>query len=316
MMKNTTSSVASMNEAITTTASAGDDERRQMFDLTLIQEEQQWTAMNNNKNSSSSHQRQEDADAARSSSSLSCLPPMETLSLYTTDDDNTSVSSVSTQGSVTRRSVFSQYWKKTGQEPPTYLSRAQLTSPPSPPPPPRETAADLDDVQQLPAAMLLQHSSSFLSTAPEHEEVLDIQVPSLPQIPAAFVSPARRSVLPRNAVMKIRHSSSAPSLAAVAAAASFDSGDSTPLSSRNKTRSLSHLLTKQPSASCLRESRYSPSNASAAGGSSNNALRRDSSSDASSVASSVRFDLEAVAVRHFELPQERYAEEGWSDYFQ
>jgi len=306
-MKNTSfgthSDVATATEA--TQVHSNEQEQQEevqqckVFDLSLIQEPQADPSKR----------------ATTSTSASSLPPPVESLSLYTTDDDNTSVSSVSTQGSVVpRRSMFSQYWKKTGQEP--------LASP-------RRRSVNTDDVvanasSALPADTALAAGDAFtgaLSAPPEHEPVSDLQL--LPASTTTATSPTRtgpkrRSMFPPSATLtsSIRSSCSAPQL-----------GVATPIVGRTprKIRSAPHLLSKQPSASCLRESpRYSSSTTTSASYSNNNkennvnrrctTLRRESSSD-SSVSSSVRFDMEAVAVLHFEPPIERYAEEGWSDYF-
>ena len=357
MMKNTTTPMSStrmnVSIAIPSIAGGGDhhseaeqqqqqEQRRQMFDLSLIQEEKQWTM------SSCSPAIARPYGSSSGSGVLSYSPPpMETLSVYsTTDDDNTSVSSVSTQGSVTRRSVFSQYWKKTGQEPPTFLARSSTPATPSVQAPtntsssssdnddvgPTEAAAEVDTPRTSGSAKALQ-----LSTPPEHEEEgLESEVPVMTSDAAdavtVVVSPSRRSMFSSptrsSMMMRIRPSSSAPSLSSVASDYDdYSSPSSSPSSSSmgNKSRSLS-MLTKQPSASCLRESpRYSCTPTKNSSSSENDVgtttggggLRRISSciSDTSSVGSSVRFDMDNVAVRHFEIPQERYAEEGWTNYF-
>jgi len=117
------------------------------------------------------------------------------------------------------------------------------------------------------------------------------------------------------------------------------------LNSADKTRSSTRLLlsssSSTPSASCLRPyQRYSPSknnhiNAATVAAnidtnssniSNSNAmdvsLNSPTSISLSSVSSysitfssNVRFDLEAVDIRHFEPPKEKYAEKGWSEHF-
>lgn len=279
MMRHIVESAASVHE---------EQQPEQVFDLSLIQQQQQKQLQ-----ITSSIEHREHGVASRH------FPPLESL---TTEDDNTSVSSVSTQGSIQRRSMFSQYWKKTGQEPPRYLpissSCGAAISPTSSP---------------------CHAGVGFLATPPEHEAVLDVQVPSMTAAAASHVSvsnkmPSRRTMFSRGGQPFIRPSSSAPSLS------SYQDQDSTPATtplpasgSPRKTRSYSHLLSKQPSTSCLRESRFSPNKAS---------IRRDSSTvstsaDSASIVSvsSVRFDMAATSVVHYDLPQERYAEEGWCNYF-
>jgi hypothetical protein len=154
-------------------------------------------------------------------------------------------------------------------------------------------------------------SHNFLSTPPEDEAVLDRHVPAMRQLQLSPSSARRRSMFP-----SMRQSSSVPSFSVTGAATAAPA--TTSIASK-KTLSLPHLLTKQPSASCLRESpRYSSSPSSSGTGQSHLVRRASSSESASScsLSSSVRFDMTAVAVLHFEPPQERYAEEGWADYFQ
>jgi hypothetical protein len=144
-----------------------------------------------------------------SQSQSSPPPPMESLSTYssTTDDDNTSVSSVSTQGSVvvTRRSVFSQYWKNTGQEPPKFLARSRT---PAPTEPSGTSSADSsvdatedavvvdnDDTDEVDTPKTSGSAKALpLSTPPEHEEVLESEVPSMAAAAVAVASPSDRQV--------------------------------------------------------------------------------------------------------------------------
>ncbi|KAG7342385.1 hypothetical protein IV203_007478 [Nitzschia inconspicua] len=275
-----------------------DEQQQQVFDLSLIQQQQ--------------NQSQDKLSTEEKSNGISSqhLPPLESL---TTDDDNTSVSSVSTQGSIQRRSMFSQYWKKTGQEPPRYYNVSRSSS--------CGTAISSTSLPSNGCAL-----AGFLATPPEHEAVLDVQVPSMTAAAAASDNetnshaklPSRRNMFHRSHAFIIRPSSSAPSLSSYHQ--DQDSTATTSLlssGSPRKTRSHSHLLSKQPSFSCLRESRFSPRK--------NCEVRRNSSAttastltDSASIVSgsSVRFDLTATSVMHYDLPQERYAEDGWSSYFE
>lgn len=262
-------------------------------------------------------------------------PPLESL---IADDDNSSVSSVSTQGSIQRRSMFSQYWKKTGQEPPPYLPRSSSCGTSSP--------ASISYGGGTAATAF-----SFLATPPEHEVVLDVQVPSMTAAATndimGMTTPSRRSMFGRGYPHPlIRQSSSAPSLSSYQcySSSSFPDPDSTTsasatpsattslhlaaaASSPRKIRSCSQLLTsKQPSSSCLRESRFSPhkmrrnssstTTATATTSSATDCNNDSSSASIVSGSSCVRFDLSATSVRHYDLPQERYAEAGWSNYFE
>lgn len=258
-------------------------------------------------------------------------PPLESL---IADDDNSSVSSVSTQGSIQRRSMFSQYWKKTGQEPPPYLPRSSSCGTSSP--------ASISYGGGAAAAAF-----SFLATPPEHEVVLDVDVPSMTAAATndvmGMTTPSRRSMFGRGYPHPIiRQSSSAPSLSSYQWYSSSSlpdptSASATPsataslhlaaaASSPRKIRSCSQLLTsKQPSSSCLRESRFSPhkmrrNSSSTTTATATTSSATDCNNDSSSASivsgSSVRFDLSATSVRHYDLPQERYAEAGWSNYFE
>jgi hypothetical protein len=287
----------------------------QLFDLSLIQQRKQQQL----------HQQLCDE-------STSLLPPMESLTMCTTDDDNTSVSSVSTQGSQQRRSMFSQYWKKTGQEPPRFLPRSPSSCGAVLPDESRSSSSSNgpEGVIHVSAA-----GRGILATPPEHEAVLDIQVPSMAAADSALsavskTTPNRRSMFPRvggggggrgDDPSTIRQSSSAPSLISYDRqydeVASLLPSSSVISGAPRKIRSYSHLLSKQPSSSCLRESRFSPNKSGAAlRRASYSTLTTDSSSSVLSAAgSSVRFDMH-VTILHFDLPQERFAHEGWSDYFQ
>ena len=293
-------------------------QRQQLFDLSLIEQRRH------------EHQPQQLSQHQTCHEESTPLPPMESLTMYTTDDDNTSVSSVSTQGSQQRRSMFSQYWKKTGQEPSRFLPRTSCGDVATPPSSNAATAASA-----FPASSSAV-GRSVLATPPEDEAVEDVQVPPLmaatahpPLVSNSPVSSRRSMFPPRGGssgyVTAIRQSSSAPSLI------TFDEQDEEDASAATasprtalgappprKIRSYSHLLSKQPSSSCLRESRFSPNKSGTAAlrRASSSTLATDSSSSVVSTAgSSVRFDTD-VTVLHFELPQERYAHEGWSDYFQ
>ncbi|KAG7363563.1 hypothetical protein IV203_026924 [Nitzschia inconspicua] len=282
-------SVKEETDSVSKSESVLQDEQRQVFDLSLIQQQQ--------------NQPQDKLSTEEKSNGISSqhLPPLESL---TTDDDNTSVSSVSTQGSIQRRSMFSQYWKKTGQEPPRYFNVSRSSS--------CGTAISSTSLPSNGCAL-----AGFLATPPEHEAVLDVQVPSMTAAAASDNEtnshaklPSRRNMFHRSHAF-IRPSSSAPSLS------SYHQDQDSTAGSPRKTRSHSHLLSKQPSFSCLRESRFSPRK--------NCEVRRNSSAttastltDSASIVSgsSVRFDLTATSVMHYDLPQERYAEDGWSSYFE
>lgn len=236
---------------------------------------------------------------------------LENLTMYITDDDNTSVSSVSTQGSLQRRSMFSQYWKNTGQEAPRYVPRSSCCGKAASPvsSPNRDGPAE----------------RGVLATPPEHEAVVDVCVPSMTA--ASSENPVNPRSLQRRTMFTrgnhgIRPSSSAPSLSF-----SNHKNDDTPTSSfssssssgfTRKTRSYSYLLPKQPCSSCLRESRFSLKKSNSLRRNSSTTSATSSATDSASVVSgsSVRFDMAATSVRHFDIPQEHYAEEGWSNFFQ
>jgi hypothetical protein len=274
------------------------EQQRRLFDLSLIQPKHTYSNQNHSK--VSRYYFCKDEETSSSSVSSCPLPALESLSSTLTDDDNASISSVSTQGScavtVQRRSVFSQYWKKTGQQ---MLLQQQVT------------VAALSASSATGDDAVCYHSDSsssrFLSTPPEHEAVLHQQGPPSSPFPAAPVSsPSRRTVLPYSA---IRSSYSAPSFSQWNDADTDHAIATSSSSSPRKVRSTS-MLNKQPSASCLRQSRFSPNK------NSNKVRRSNSLHRENSCGSLVRFDMEAVAVLHFEPPKERYAEEGWADFFQ
>ena len=191
--------------------------------------------------------------ALHRSSSLPTL--IEIMTNCITDDE--SVSSVSTFGSTTsatRRSVFSKYWKKTGQQP----SIQRWT-----------TIAPDQLFQVLESAMQVEFS--------DFEDLPTSAEPTTPQVPC---SPARRSFMPK--------------------AERSDSVSSLPAYQQNAmpiTRRIVSSCELGERKSCLRHSRFS------------GIQRRPSTS------SSVQFNMDAVDVRHFETPVERYAEEGWDRYF-
>jgi hypothetical protein len=303
--KSTPTAAAATENAASSPQEQAQLQPQQLFDLSLIQQQQDQSpdqiTLYGEKHEATSHR----------------FPPLESL---TTEDDNTSVSSVSTQGSIQRRSMFSRYWKKIGQEPPRYL--------------PQPSSCDAAVSPTLSPPNSFATGFSFLATPPEHEAVLDVQVPSMPAASTTVVTaastktPSRRNVFPLGLPQTtIRLSSSAPSLSRyqdqISSVTSLSSSGSP-----RKTRSCSHFFTKQPSSSCLRESRFSPSKDSSISSiSASRGIRRNNSditttfstnTDSASILSrsSVRFDLAATSVRHFEPPQEHHAEDGWSEYFQ
>lgn len=278
---------------------------------------------------------QEELPSCYTSPSRSPPPPLESLTAFTDDD---SVSSVSTQGSASviytqqRRAVFSQYWKKTGQEILPQLPRIRrsadvlvtdtaATRSSSSSTEPRVSASSSSLLSDVPENRLM-----FLSTQPENEVVLDVEIPE--ELPVSTTSYGlRRSILPtppRSNSVPCQLSSYPSFLSVATTTSGIATTDTTsssfstrPLVTR-KTQSSPHLGQKQPGASCLRESRFSPVKASTSSSSicsASSYSRHTMTTDQSSITSSVRFDMDAVAVRHFEPPKEKYAEEGWAQYF-
>ena len=276
---------------------------------------------------------------------LSPLPSLETLSISTEsteatrkeseDEDfcssefNDSSSSVSSQDSnnfVAKRSVFSQYWQKTGQTP---LLLRLSKSPSSPdrmigkgstkvystsiatPAAPTSFSSSLyplgNSIASLSNADLLEDDECDISTQDEDEF----------EPPMEEVTPSpigrRRSILPpaptSHPAMKSWRKSA--SLSNVEGYSRWDRHHL-----EHKTRSLPRMRSSpaiQPGPSCLRpHQRYSPSKAEASRPLSQASPRTFLRSDSNS--SSVSFQ-EAVDVRHFEPPRMLFAGKGWSDYF-
>jgi hypothetical protein len=257
-------------------------DHHEVFDLSVMRDEA----------SDGKRSQQFRIEASLSSPSSTPPPPLDTLTACTDDD---SVSSVSTQesSSLQMRSVFAQYWKVSRQEP-SYPRNA----------PKAAFAAS-------PLLSLPRNHLNFLSTQPENEVVLDKQKPLrsstnrprrsiLPQAPRSYSVPSQLSSLP-------------------SACSTSTTSTATRVVFTRKTQSSPQLGQKQPGASCLRQSRFSPVNAMALSSStptSPTSWSASANNDQPSVSSSsVRFDMDSVAVLHFEPPQERYAEEGWSQYF-
>ena len=277
---------------------------------------------------------------------LSPLPALENLSISTesteatsnnedisSSDFNDCSSSISSQDSnnfvatgnrTVKRSVFSQYWKKTGQKPVQLRPIKPLERPSQSEPSslvksssPSTLPARFDpSIATLSKADLLEDDecdsdsdSQFLS----HEEPKK----SLEQVAASPAHGQRRSILPpppvANAAFK--------SWSRKPRSASFSHLETcspskhkllTEVDSIPRRRSASSLNSR-PGPSCLRPyQRYSLSTASSSSFEGAKATRRLSRSDSSS--SSVSFQ-ETVDIRHFEPPHESYAGKGWSEHF-
>jgi len=311
--------------------------------------------------------------ASRESNNLSPPPPLDTLSISTATLSSTTIatedissefncdcsSSVSSQDSnylqlhaaatttkhaSPKRSVFSQYWKKTGETPMTLRSpRPDIlsdtaTHKPTPPTPPRSkrfpqssstsshhTSEQLD--RSLTNADLLEDDGeSSSSSFPEEEESSSsVDLPPTPQAS----SPRRRSILPQVAPSFPHHRYSTSSieslcrksmsLSSVEEAYALGSlNDAHKSRSLPRMRSTSALL--KPKASCLRRyQKYSPCKNSNGDDNSPTAIQHLKHSDlkrsdSSSTVSSVTFQ-EAVDIRHFEPPKFFHSKKGWSEYF-
>ena len=295
---------------------------------------------------------EDDICAGLSKDTLSPLPALENLSISTESTEATSSnedisssefndcsSSISSQDSnnfvatgtfasrTVKRSVFSQYWKKTGQKPvqlrpikPEDESRPQsepskVDQPASvstiPPPLFDPNIASLSKADLLEDNDCDSDSDCQSFTQEEPKKSLD-------QVAANTASPGRRrSILPPAPVANPALKSWSKSRSA-----SFSHVESCSQSNRQllandvdsipRRRSASSLHS-QPGPSCLRPyQRYSLSRVSSSSlegaSTSRKLLRSDSSS------SSVSFQ-EAVDIRHFEPPRESYAGKGWSELF-
>ncbi len=282
---------------------------------------------------------------------LSPLPALESLSISTESTDansnnedtsssdfNDCSSSISSQDSnnfvatgnlasrTVKRSVFSQYWKKTGQKP------VQL-KPIKPPESPSQSQPSSFEKSTSPSALptrLFDPRIASLSKADLLEDDAcdsDSDCQSLPQeepkksLEQVAASPAhgrRRSILPPPPV-------SNPALKSWTKKPRSASFSHLETCSQSKHKLLTNVdsiprrrsasaLNSQPGPSCLRPyQKYSLSRSSTSScleGS--NHARRLLRSDSSS--SSVSFQ-ETVDIRHFEPPRESYAGKGWSDYF-
>lgn len=242
-----------------------------------------------------------------------------------------------------KRSVFSQYWQKTGQTP--------VSLRPSPLSPPQEQLEGSNNASpvrlQSPEESLLRN----LSNADLLEDD-DCDWSSIQEEPASCAAPQeheqqqredesnsnpshpplrrRRSILPP---APMAHPALKSTPTRWKKSASFSAVEGHP-SLEYKTRSLPRMKSAssilQPGPSCLRPyQKYSPckpddrkttaSSIFPEGGSTESSpptpgrLSRSPSS-CSSIVSSVSFS-EAVDVRHFEPPRETFSGKGWSDYF-
>ena len=273
---------------------------------------------------------------------LSALPALENLSISTesteatssnedisSSDFNDCSSSISSQDSnnfvatgnrTVKRSVFSQYWKKTGQKPVQLRPIKPLESPSQSEPSslvksssPSTLPARFDpSMAALSKADLLEDDECDSDSLPQEEPKK-----SLEQVAASPAHGQRRSILPpppvANAALK--------SWSRKPRSASFSHLETcspskhqllTEVDSIPRRRSASSLNSR-PGPSCLRPyQRYSLSRASSSSLEGANTPRRLSRSDSSS--SSVSFQ-EAVDIRHFEPPRESYAGKGWSEHF-
>lgn len=245
------------------------------------------------------------------------------------DDD----SSVSTFGSVvssctsasSRRSVFSKYWSATGQSP-AALSRKRSSS----------------DRNLLHASGATPDTVASTGLVVEEGANRSLATNSSTAAAAAVVvaPPSSRRTIIFSSVQSRASCSSLPVTLEVTAEESCCGSSLT--ESYRKSKSTSDLECSSsskessqtssgevntPLASCLRrDPLYSgeggkKSGSGSSSSSSSNRIRSQSFpdvvdwEDSNSLSSSVRFDLTANDVRHFEPPQEFHAEQGWTDYF-
>lgn len=300
----------------------------------------------------------------KSGDTLSPLPSLENLSISTESTDATSIrnkededicssefndcsSSVSSQDSNNfvasgnpsrvpfKRSVFSQYWQKTGQTPVILRPVKSL--------PTTDLASDTSDADVSNVASTHSTSSSlpypidrsiasmsnadFLEDHDEDDgnecEASTRGDSSLKHNSKGEVSHPplgrRRSILPPAPVSQpaLRSWKKSVSLSNVEGYSRCNNTLAHKSRSLPRMRSSSSIL--QPGPSCLRPfQKYSPSRPNGSKASEDQprvsqcSPRRLMRSDSSS--SSVSFQ-EAVDVRHFEPPRESYSEKGWSEYF-
>lgn len=241
-----------------------------VFDLSLIQQQQNQRPSNGRQREELAAQDQGSTRATANDAAKGCLsrsaseeslPALDSLTMSSqAADDDSSVSTMGSTMSSSRRSVFSKYWSATGQAPPTTIGK-------------RPDACS----------------------------------------PATVVQPSRRFIFfPSNG-----SHNSLPGIV-----------ETQPLSKERKSVSVGDLSasgslhrSRGPLQSCLRRDPiYSGERSSL------NDLRRLISTsiheeddlggdDSASICSSVRFDLDATDVRHFTLPAEVHAEDGWVGYF-
>lgn len=292
---------------------------------------------------------EDDLCAGLSKDTLSPLPALENLSISTesteatssnedtsSSDFNDCSSSISSQDSnnfvatgtltsrTVKRSVFSQYWKKTGQKP----VQLRPIKPPESPSQSEPSKVEKPTSVSTLSPSLFDPSIASLSKADlleDNDSDSDCQSftqeeskKSLDQVAANTASPGRRrSILPpppvANRALKSWGKSRSASFSQVESCSQSNyrilANDVDSIPRRRSASSLN----SQPGPSCLRPyQRYSLSRASSSSmegaSTSRNLLRSDSSS------SSVSFQ-EAVDIRHFEPPRESYAGKGWSELF-
>jgi len=176
------------------------------------------------------------------------LPPLDSLTTESAAaDDDSSVSTIGSTISTSRRSVFSKYWNATGEKPsPLTIGRRSESAPARP-------------GQQRRSIISSYHGSYN----------------SLPG-----------TVQEETPIMESRNSASMGDLGSL---------------------TVSNHRSLAPSRSCLRKSERKPAL--------NCSISEEDSVAGDSLASSVRFDLDATAVRHFTPPTEIHAEEGWDAFF-
>jgi hypothetical protein len=256
-------------------------------------------------NSAHHHHHHHHHDAQdRASSKKQPLDSEDSLPSFdcSTDDSESSTSSYSTIGSTNasgtsictpRRSMFHKYWKNTGQDP-MVLQRTPETN----------TIFELEEE-------LHHHDHHHLPQQQEEEDPAPtvVRVSSTSSIDSSSSSSQRRrrrSILPPPPTITkpCNRSISVPSFGS-------------PL--LQQERRCEQLLCRKsvssgdlkPSGSCLRESRYSGKKKAVTVA----AAAAAPQSGGGPATTPVRFDMEAIDVVHFELPQERYAEQGWSSFF-
>ena len=264
---------------------------------------------------------------------------------------NATRSSSSTRsGSSSRRSMFCNYWKQTGQVPCNLKPIPQhhlLEEQEKKDARTRILSAAVEAAEQI-------IGDDDHSEEGSHDEDVIVPCKSLLEgedeanphgsnaSRARGSSRRRRSILPRvpatnAAVVVCNRSNSVPLL-------NSSQKEEQELQTRQKKQSLlrtrrstGELCKTKPLGSCLRESRFSLSSTASSTGSSscdddanedgggdhNSCCQEGKHRPTSATAStsperrsqSLRFDMEGIDVVHFIPPQERYAEQGWSNYF-